>query len=224
MPKLAFPVLALCALSSCVAADRTADLTAEEVFSAVEARYANAYNVTWSSDLDNVGTVKTVRAEFSFEGSDKFRIAFKSRDEKEGKDVAGVLQSDGVSAFLITGDPGERTDFSVRGDTGRILRRFFARTGMSLFVRAGYASFNDLMQLEDVTRKFPIRDLRFGLDTLVQGRETRMIEYTLDMHPPGIALKMSLWIDRRTLAILRRESTDEGGGTLFERTLDTVFD
>ncbi len=227
MLKLALPILTLSALSACAVRDLTAHLSAEQVLAAVEARYVNAPNITWNSELDTdqesgrKAKARGASGEFSFEGNDKFRIAFKSKDKAK---LAVVIQSDGVSAYAIDGDQDERTDFPLRAEFGRILRKLVARTGISLIVQSDVIPFNELIQPDDVARIYPVRGVRFGLDSLMQGRETRMIEYTVELPTPGPVLKMSVWIDRRTLSILRRESAEVGGATLFERTLETVFD
>ena len=223
-------ILMLPAVVSCTPplSERWAHLSAEELFLAVEERYVNAPNVTWSSVLEEDSNSQkgskgriTLRAQVSFEGNDKFRIAMEFQGVKDSR---MLLQSDGVHAFMTSGEDGDRTGIPMTEDIGRILRKVVFRSGLAPPVLGVGFSVTGFSKLEDVDRKLPVSGLRFGLDTRILGLETRMIQYTLGLQPGSPPLRVSLWIDRKTLALFRREMSPADGSTSFEVISDTVFE
>ena len=221
-------VVVLLALASCAGPqlDPRWSASAEEQLRAIEKRYLDAPSLQWSSEstieLRQLGSEKVtaeLRVDASFKGSDKFKVACRI---KGIQGMAPTIQSDGQRLRMAPGTHGDiGSDKDVPKDSGRIFRVIFFRAGFPP-IRPG-SVFTNSHLFEDIDRQLAVSEVRYGPEGRIQDREARAILYELRMKGSDPITQITLWIDLKTLAILKRESRDAKGATTTEMFLTTDF-
>ncbi|HTF58222.1 MAG TPA: hypothetical protein VK661_13405 [Planctomycetota bacterium] len=197
----------------------------------VEEKYATAKALSVSAEVQISGKQ---------DGRDikgKMEVAFRSKGEgKVRAELSGTMNdqpvprtmnvSDGKALASIAGmDRPQKKDHALA--LGSWSRRFLVRTGLLGSTSSLFASVfqSQTVKLEDL---FKVSEVTDGGWEKYEGRERRVIKFTVASPEPGSPpMKCKIWVDHKTLAVLKRESsqtTPTGSVTITETYGEAVFD
>ena len=203
---MALPLFVVAGLARC---DDQPPQTAEEWFKAVEARYQGAKTVFVKVEKRPTDPEAVIRVSVWYGGEQGYRTESLTEDGK----VRGTSICDGknMQELDAEGKPGEKL--------GNPMPRYEA-WGRHHFVRRGYG----WRTMETSDKEIPMRDLKLSGEEKVDERPCVVLEWTVLWAAARVTpIPQKTWIDKETLAIVRREWTVREG-TVIEVYTDTKFD
>ncbi len=201
---LALPLFLAASIACCE--DRPPQ-TAEEWFSAVEARYKSAKTVHLKVETRH--TNPATRLVVWYGGDQGYRVETLGADERVTETT--ICDGKSVQSLDAEGKPSDPLGKAAPG---------IEAWGRHLLVRFGY----DWDEMETGEREIPIQDLKLAGEEEVDGRPCVVLEWTALYAMLAITpIPQKVWIDKETLAIVRRERPGQSE-THTELYTDTKFD
>lgn len=137
-----------------------------------------------------------------------------------GKDISMTLVSDGASAQMAM--LGKSKEVPVPKNLDRLLRMAAARAGLFGVTTMAFRPKKDGDL--DPDKLLRISDFKAEAGEKVNGRDTKVVKYKLDIEGEPKSAQVTLWIDAKTLLPVKRTIRPEGEGMVTENYTEMAVD
>ncbi len=195
---------ALCALLLPALAARGED--AEKLYRQMEQKITKAKAFHVVADVDAKGKDgKAAKIHIDATLAEGNKVRLKVKGTADAKDVGMEMVSDGknlrtVMAAAGKGPPDQETPDRFT----EVVAAVMARVGLIGGFRATAQKGKD-RKIPDVEKLFGLHDLKMGKPETVNGREAKVIRYTIKVsEPKEETVNVTLWLDAKTLLPMKR--------------------